>query len=68
MLNEFRNFILRGNVLDLAVAVIIGAAFNGIVTSLIGDMVTPWASPSSRRSSGMASNMASSSPLSWASS
>lgn len=41
MLAEFRSFILRGNVLDLAVAVIIGAAFNGIVTSLIGDMVTP---------------------------
>jgi len=41
MLAEFRNFLLRGNVLDLAVAVIIGAAFNGIVTSLIGDMVTP---------------------------
>lgn len=41
MFAEFRSFILRGNVLDLAVAVIIGAAFNGIVTSLIGDIVTP---------------------------
>ncbi|MBX3014806.1 MAG: MscL family protein, partial [Caldilineaceae bacterium] len=35
MLQEFRNFISRGNVLDLAVAVIIGAAFNAIVTSLV---------------------------------
>jgi large conductance mechanosensitive channel len=37
----FRDFILRGNVVDLAVAVIIGAAFNAIVTSLVADVLTP---------------------------
>ncbi len=41
MFNEFRKFINRGNVVDLAVAVIIGAAFNEIVTSLIEDIITP---------------------------
>lgn len=41
MLKEFRDFILRGNVLDLAVAVVIGAAFNAIVTSLVQDIITP---------------------------
>jgi len=41
MLKEFRDFINRGNVMDLAVAVIIGAAFSGIVTSLVNDIVTP---------------------------
>lgn len=41
MLKEFREFIMRGNVIDLAVAVIIGAAFNAIVTSLVGDIITP---------------------------
>lgn len=41
MLKGFRDFILRGNVVDLAVAVIIGAAFNGIVTSLVGDVLNP---------------------------
>jgi large conductance mechanosensitive channel len=41
MLAEFRKFILRGNVLDLAVAVIVGGAFGAIVTSLITDLVTP---------------------------
>lgn len=41
MLKEFRDFINRGNVIDLAVAVIIGAAFGAIVTSLIEDIVTP---------------------------
>lgn len=41
MLDEFRKFILRGNVLDLAVAVIVGAAFGAIVTSFITDLVTP---------------------------
>lgn len=40
-LAEFQAFISRGNVLDLAVAVIIGAAFNGIVTSLVKDIVNP---------------------------
>jgi large conductance mechanosensitive channel len=41
MLKDFKKFILRGNVVDLAVAVVIGAAFTGIVTSLVKDVVTP---------------------------
>ncbi len=41
MLNEFKKFILRGNVLDLAVGVIIGAAFGKIVTSLVNDIIMP---------------------------
>jgi large conductance mechanosensitive channel len=41
MLKGFRDFILRGNVVDLAVAVIIGAAFNSIVASLVGDVINP---------------------------
>ena len=41
MLEEFKKFALRGNVVDLAVGVIIGAAFSGIVNSLVGDMIMP---------------------------
>ena len=41
MLSEFKAFIMRGNVLDLAVAVIIGAAFGKIVTSLTDDIIMP---------------------------
>ena len=41
MLKGFRDFILRGNVLDLAVAVILGVAFNAIVASLVGDVLNP---------------------------
>jgi large conductance mechanosensitive channel len=41
MLKEFKEFIMRGNVLDLAVAVIIGAAFGKIVSSLVGDVLMP---------------------------
>jgi large conductance mechanosensitive channel len=41
MLKEFRNFILRGNAIDLAVAVVIGAAFGAVVTSLVEDVITP---------------------------
>lgn len=41
MLKGFRDFMLRGNVVDLAVAVIMGAAFNAIVTSLVGDVLNP---------------------------
>ena len=41
MLKEFKEFIMRGNVLDLAVAVIIGVAFGAIVTSLVNDIVMP---------------------------
>ena len=41
MLKGFRDFILRGNVVDLAVAVVIGAAFTTIVNSLVKDIITP---------------------------
>ncbi len=41
MLQEFKQFIMRGNVIDLAVAVVMGAAFNAIVTSMVGDIITP---------------------------
>ncbi|OYU41170.1 MAG: large-conductance mechanosensitive channel protein [Pseudorhodobacter sp. PARRP1] len=41
MINEFKAFIMRGNVMDLAVGIIIGAAFTAIVTSLVGDLITP---------------------------
>jgi large conductance mechanosensitive channel len=41
MLDEFKKFALRGNVVDLAVGVIIGAAFGAIVTSLVGDVIMP---------------------------
>src|SRR6187549_4207848 len=41
MLKEFREFAMKGNVVDLAVGVIIGAAFGGIVTSLVADIIMP---------------------------
>lgn len=41
MLKDFKKFILRGNVVDLAVAVVIGAAFGAIVQALVKDLVTP---------------------------
>ena len=41
MLREFKEFVMRGNVLDLAVAVIMGAAFGAVVTSLVGDVIMP---------------------------
>lgn len=41
MLSEFRTFIMRGNVVDLAIGVIIGAAFGTIVTSLVNDVLMP---------------------------
>jgi large conductance mechanosensitive channel len=41
MLEEFKKFALRGNVVDLAVGVIIGAAFGGIVQSVVGDLLMP---------------------------
>src|ERR1700688_5204430 len=41
MLEEFKKFAMRGNVVDLAVGVIIGAAFGAIVSSLVGDIVMP---------------------------
>lgn len=41
MLTEFRQFILRGNLVDLAVAVVIGTAFAAVVASLVEDLITP---------------------------
>jgi large conductance mechanosensitive channel len=41
MLEEFKKFALRGNVVDLAVGVIIGAAFGGIIQSMVGDILMP---------------------------
>lgn len=41
MLKEFRDFIAKGNVMDLAVGIIIGAAFTAIVSSLVGDLINP---------------------------
>ncbi len=41
MLNEFKAFIAKGNVLDMAVGIIIGAAFTAIVTSLVDDLINP---------------------------
>ena len=41
MLDDFKKFALRGNVVDLAVGVIIGAAFSGIITALVADIITP---------------------------
>lgn len=41
MLKDFKDFALKGNVVDLAVAVIIGAAFSAIVSSLVDDVITP---------------------------
>jgi large conductance mechanosensitive channel len=41
MLKEFREFVLRGNVVDLAVAVVMGAAFGAVVTAFVADIITP---------------------------
>jgi large conductance mechanosensitive channel len=41
LLKEFREFILRGNLVDLAVAVVIGTAFTALVTSMVEDLITP---------------------------
>ncbi|MBX4210501.1 large conductance mechanosensitive channel protein MscL [Candidatus Parcubacteria bacterium] len=41
MLKEFRDFAVRGNAIDLAIGIIIGAAFNGIVSSLVNDIIMP---------------------------
>lgn len=44
MLKEFKQFLLRGNVVDLAVGVVVGAAFGTIVTALVADLLTPFIS------------------------
>jgi len=53
MLKEFREFIMRGNVIDLAVAVVIGAAFGAVISSFVADVLTPLlgllGAPTSRR-------------------
>ena len=41
MIRQFRDFLLRGNVVDLAVAVVIGAAFGAVVAALVKDLITP---------------------------
>jgi large conductance mechanosensitive channel len=41
MLKEYRSFLLRGNVIDLAVAVVIGAAFGAVVSAMVEDLITP---------------------------
>ncbi len=41
MLNAFKDFIAKGNVMDMAVGIIIGAAFTAIVTSMVGDLINP---------------------------
>jgi large conductance mechanosensitive channel len=41
MLKDFKKFVLRGNTVDLAVAVVVGGAFGAIVTSLVKDLITP---------------------------
>jgi large conductance mechanosensitive channel len=41
VIKEFRRFLLRGNVVDLAVAVVIGAAFGAVVTAFVADLITP---------------------------
>src|SRR3954452_8483831 len=41
MLKQFREFILRGNLVDLAVAVVIGTAFTAVITALVADVITP---------------------------
>jgi large conductance mechanosensitive channel len=41
MLKEFKAFVMRGNVIDLAIAVVLGAAFGAVVTALVNDIITP---------------------------
>jgi large conductance mechanosensitive channel len=44
-MSGFKQFLLRGNVVDLAVAVVVGAAFGAVVTTLVKDLLTPLAKP-----------------------
>ena len=41
MLSDFKKFVLRGNVVDLAAAVVVGVAFTAMVTALVADLITP---------------------------
>ena len=49
VMKEFRAFILKGNIIDMAVGVIIGGAFSKIVTSLVNDILMPYWVPDRRR-------------------
>lgn len=49
MLKEFKNFVLRGNVVDLAVGIVIGAAFVTVVNSLVANLLTPLLAIPARR-------------------
>lgn len=49
VLAGFKAFLMRGNVVDLAVAVVIGAAFTNIVNSVVKGIISPWWAPSARR-------------------
>ena len=42
MLNDFKKFLLRGNVVDMAVGIVVGAAFGAVVTNLVKDLLTPF--------------------------
>ncbi|HMS67400.1 MAG: large conductance mechanosensitive channel protein MscL [Saprospiraceae bacterium] len=55
MIKEFKDFIMKGNVLDLAVAVIIGGAFGKIISSLVEDIITPLILKPSLEAAGVAS-------------
>ena len=41
MVSDFKKFVLRGNVVDLAVAVVVGVAFTAMITAFVGDLITP---------------------------
>ncbi len=41
LLEEFKDFVMKGNVIDLAVAVVIGVAFNAVITAFVSDIITP---------------------------
>ena len=49
MLTEFKEFALRGNVIDLAIGVVIGGAFGKIVTSLVNDLIMPFWMPKEKK-------------------
>ena len=48
MLKDFKQFLLRGNVVDLAIGVVVGAAFGSVVTALVNDLLTPFISAVAR--------------------
>ena len=63
MFEEFKKFALRGNVVDLAVGVIIGAAFGAIVASLVGDIIMPIVGAVTGVSATPASSVSSAAPV-----